>query len=102
MKTRLLLFLFVIIISLLSKGNADFPACPTPAADCATKLAAAETFNDATLKGSKYDDGAIIRAIKRGDTDVAECLVHEDVDLHYQEPDTRKTPLMYATEYGES
>ena len=103
MKARLLLLLLV-IISLFSKGNAQttvFPSCPTQAGDCSTKLVAAETFDHTTLKGAKYDNGAIIRAIKRGDADVAECLVHEEVDLHHREPDTGKTPLMYATEYGE-
>lgn len=97
MKERVLL-LFLMIISLFTSSRAS---CPThDAVVCPTKLIAAETFNTAVLKGAKYDDGAIIRAIKRNDVDVAQCLLFEEVDLNYQEPDTRKTPLMYATEYG--
>ena len=97
MKERVLL-LFLMIISLFTSSRASCPI--RDAVVCPTKLIAAETFNTTVLKGAKYDDGAIIRAIKRNDVDVAQCLLFEEVDLNYQEPDTRKTPLMYATEYG--
>ena len=96
----LLLFILMIISSLLSTGNAYY-TCPDQPTDCDDKLFAAETF-DTTFNGRKFDNGAIIRAIKRNDVDVAKCLLVEEVDLHFQEPDTKRTPLMYATEYGES
>lgn len=102
MIAKLLLFV-VVIVTLLSQGSCATLSCPTPTsqpADCPAKLEVSETFNTDSLKGAKYDNGAIIRAIKRNDAEVAACLVFEDVDLHYQEPDTGKTPLMYATEYG--
>lgn len=103
MIAKLLLFV-VVIVTLLSQGSCATLSCPTPTsqpADCPAKLEVSETFNTDSLKGAKYDNGAIIRAIKRNDAEVAACLVFENVDLHYQEPDTGKTPLMYATEYGE-
>ena len=74
---------------------------------CKALLFAAETHNEDILAGTPYsngaftyDNGAIIRAIEKNEEPTALCLVSENINIDWQEPDTLKTPLIYATEYG--